>query len=160
MPNGLRAVAERAATDLDYELRPAERDWLVARILTLLAHYWMPDMSENLQTAVGNDWANILGKMPRQAIEAACREYLLTDTRARPTPGQILKLAEATIAEQSERRYRLRKCLEYRPGNREEIRRGGTVTMAEALASGEAAKAHLRAKIAEEEAGLPRNTPP
>lgn len=150
VPVGQRAVAERYLADLEHEIRPADRDWLVGRILALLAHYWMPDMSETLQQAVGNDWANVLGKMPRQAIEAACREYLSTDTRARPTPGQVLKLAEAEIAEQIEQRYRLRACLHYeRPAERE--RRAATVTMAEALAAGEAAKTHLRAAIAEEE---------
>lgn len=72
-------------------------------------------MDETLQHAVGSDWANILGSMPRQAIEAACMSYASTPTRARPTPGQILELAQETIADRTRERERLTVCLTYRP---------------------------------------------
>ena len=113
VPAHHRTTAQRYLSDLEYELQPAERSWIVARVITLLAHYWMPDMDETLQQAVGSDWANILGSLPRHAIESGCISYASTSTRARPTPGQILELAQATVAARIRDRDRLVECLAY-----------------------------------------------
>ena len=52
VPEECRHAAIRILADLERELAPAPREWISARIATLLAHYWTPDMPENLQAAV------------------------------------------------------------------------------------------------------------
>ena len=122
VPESQRTLAQRALSDLDQELRPAERGWISGRVATLLAHYWTPDMGETLQTAVGHDWINILGAFPRHVIEAACVKYLSGNTRARPTPGQILELAQEEVGDQMQQRDRLQACLEFHHARRNPVR--------------------------------------
>ena len=118
MPAELRTKAQRALADLDHRLRPADRNWISGRIAALLAHYWMPDMPERMQEAVARDWTDVLGHLPREAIEAACRDYLARDRRTRPVPGEILALAETHIGGDLRNRDRLRACLDCQASKR------------------------------------------
>ena len=92
---------------LDAVLKPAPREKVLARIATLMAHYWTPQMPVNLQEAVALDWSEILSDLPWIAVEQAALEWLKTKDR-RPTPGQFRKLAEQFIDE----RYGDRKTIE------------------------------------------------
>lgn len=74
-------------------LRPAEPAWIVKRAAVLLAHYFVPNMPADLQTAVAMDWADDLGDLPEFAIMEACRTWRQRDDAKRPTPGQIRALA-------------------------------------------------------------------
>lgn len=92
---------------LDEVLKPAPREKVLARIATLMAHYWTPKMPTNLQEAVALDWSEILSDLPWIAVDQAALEWLRTKDR-RPTPGQFRKLAEQFI----DVRYGDRKVIE------------------------------------------------
>ena len=92
---------------IDAVLKPAPREKVLARIATLMAHYWTPQMPVNLQEAVALDWSEILSDLPWIAVEQAALEWLKTKER-RPTPAQFRKLAEQFIDE----RYGDRKAIE------------------------------------------------
>lgn len=130
VPEGQKRAALRILSDMDRELTPAPSDWIAARIVTLLAHFWMPDMPENLHQAISRDWISVLGGYPRQAIDRACLDYLRDDTSKRPTPGKIRKLCEERVGEKMRDRDRLRECLECKALPRE---RGRMMTAGEAI---------------------------
>lgn len=155
MPKDMHHAAQRILADLDRELAPANREWVSARIVTLLAHYWMPDMPVKLSEAVMGDWIRILGDLPRHAVEAGCQAYLQSETRARPTPGQVRKLALIGVEGKIRDRDRLAQCLDMKQSEqRGGVKRLGAVTRKQALQAAAEAKAHLRAAIAEENAAL------
>lgn len=149
VPDEAKHAAIRAVADLERELSPANREWIAARIMTLLSHYYAPEMPETLQRAVAQDWVHLLAGYPRWAIERACMDYLARDTNKRPSPGQIAGLAELAIGTKGTTLKRLRACLDCRGAP--PVKRGGTVSMSDALKSLEAAKKALRASIAEDE---------
>lgn len=63
--------------------------WIVGRIETLLAHYFSPGLSPEVQEEALTDWAKMLGTFSQASIEHACDAYLRDQPRARPTPGNI-----------------------------------------------------------------------
>ena len=147
VPASDRADAETGLAELNKYLAPSNREWLAGRVLTLLSHFYTPDMPEQLHRAVGQDWVDALGEFPRHAVESACREYLSRDSRYRPTPGQIAALAGEVCGKEMKQRDRLSRCLALEVGERER-ERGGVksvgVTMEEALATSARAKELLR----------------
>ena len=102
-----RQICRDYLRQLDVALKPALREKVLARIATLMAHYWTPQMPVNLQEAVALDWSEILSDLPWVAVEQAALEWLKTKDR-RPTPAQFRKLAEQFIDE----RYGDRKAIE------------------------------------------------
>ena len=73
--------------------RAAHREWIGGRAVTLLSHYWRDDDPVELTAAIGQDWADVLAGLPRDAIEQAAIRYLRSEPRKRPTPGAIYALA-------------------------------------------------------------------
>lgn len=45
-----------------------------------------------------SDWIDVLGDLPKEAVERACRERLRSTSRHRPLPGEIRAAAERHIA--------------------------------------------------------------
>lgn len=84
----------------------ASPEWIRGRILTLLHHYFTVDMDPAVARKVADDWVAILGRLPQQAIDAACHWYLEKNTRAKPVPGDIKELAVKWLAEQRQCRER------------------------------------------------------
>lgn len=74
--------------------KPVRREWLSARIGTLLAHYWTPENDDTLSRVIAADWIGVLCHLPQWTIEQACVDYLASeDSRRKPQPGQIRALA-------------------------------------------------------------------
>lgn len=84
------AVATNAA-------RPSS-EWLMARVRTLLRHFWEARMSEAEETMMMADWLDALDHLPQEAIEMAIRGLIRSPSRHRPTPGEVRARAEAYVA--------------------------------------------------------------
>ena len=81
--------------------QPSDK-WLAVRIETFLSHYWQ-DGDELTGEVVLSDWMAALQGFPRPAVEWACAEWLDTQPRRRPRPGDVSALARDWMARQSER---------------------------------------------------------
>jgi hypothetical protein len=67
-----------------------QRDaWIAGRIKTLLSHYFTPEISPELEDAAMDDWIDILSACHPEDIDHACKSYLRSQPRKRPTPGDI-----------------------------------------------------------------------
>lgn len=77
----------------EQEARAAHREWIGGRAVTVLSHYWRDDDDERLTAAIGEDWADVLEGMSRDAIQKACIKYQRDEPRRKPTPGAIYALA-------------------------------------------------------------------
>lgn len=71
----------------------AHREWIGGRALTLLSHYWRDDDPVELTAAIGRDWADVLEGIPQEYVQRACLEYMRTEPRKKPTPGEIYQRA-------------------------------------------------------------------
>lgn len=105
-----RTACQDYLRQLGPSMRPAPREKIHARIVTLMAHYWTPQMPEKMWEAIGFDWAEVLKDMPWPAIEKAAVEWLKTKDR-RPTPAQFRKMAEASIEEATDAEAIVRRVL-------------------------------------------------
>ena len=72
-------------------LTPAPRTRLLARIATLLAHFYAPDIPDTLRRGIAQDWAETLEDLPWHGIVWACSQWLKIEKR-RPTPAEIRRL--------------------------------------------------------------------
>lgn len=77
--------------------RVAHREWIGGRALTLLSHYWRDDDPVELTAAIGRDWADVLEGIPQEYVQRACLEYMRTEPRKKPTPGEIYQRAIAAM---------------------------------------------------------------
>lgn len=77
--------------------RAEHRDWIGGRAVTLLSHYWRDDDPVELTAAIGQDWADVLEGLPREAIQSACIAYQRVEPRRKPTPGAIYQLAKESL---------------------------------------------------------------
>lgn len=94
--------------ELDRWLEPAPRGKVLARILTLLEHFWTSKREPSVEKAIAEDWADALRGLPWFAIEAACKHWRDTETRA-PKIADILKFANAERQQDVQARDGLRK---------------------------------------------------
>lgn len=88
-----RASARQALVAYEAAMTPAPVDWISGRAATLLSHYFVPDRAVPLAAAAFGDWIDILGDLPRDAVQEACLKWLRTEPRKRPGPGDIRELA-------------------------------------------------------------------
>ncbi len=65
----------------------------MARIMTLLSHFYVSPMTPGEAEAIATDWAKALGAFPQWAVSEACDEYLRTQKR-KPTIAAIVELCE------------------------------------------------------------------
>lgn len=121
IPEAERAAVEATLAQFDAWLAPAPPDWIAGRIVTLLAHFWTPDMGDKVRGAVAADWLEIMGGLPAHAIAEACRIWLRTE-KWRPKPSELYGLAHDRVKREARHRDRLRQCLE---GARPTQPRGG-----------------------------------
>ncbi|OWY05155.1 hypothetical protein B6V75_03205 [Thioclava sp. F1Mire-8] len=63
--------------------RPATREWIVGRMAALLIHYYTAELPEQVNRAIGNDWAHELKGKPAWAISNACRWWMSPSESAR-----------------------------------------------------------------------------
>jgi len=93
---------------LEQLLYPVERGLLLARVMTLLAHYRQEAMPPEVERAVAADWLEDLGEFPRWAVEHACRSWRRDPKRYRfrPLPGDLRQLCLGVVAPAQEWRRR------------------------------------------------------
>ena len=107
-------MVQVALREYDEYLAPADRAQVSARIATLLAHYFVPDMPATLQTAVMTDWLDQLAECPAWAIQTACRHWLRQEKR-KPTIADIVELCGYATFDAETERDVLERCLEHQP---------------------------------------------
>lgn len=76
---------------LEKSLSPAKPEQIVARVVALLSHFYVPDVQVGLARAIAHDWAGALREFPWWAVEASCSRWLSLERR-RPTPADIREL--------------------------------------------------------------------
>ncbi len=76
--------------------RPTAK-WITARVLAMQSHFYLPDLSPEIEALAMADWIAVLGDVPQAAIEQAIGERLRSPERARPTPGEIRERALARV---------------------------------------------------------------
>lgn len=80
--------------------RLATPQWIAGRAQTLLAHYFQPDMPPEVQEAAIADWIATLDGYSQAQIEGACKHYLQSQPRVRPTPGEIRNRIQSAPSKQ------------------------------------------------------------
>ena len=94
---------------------------------SLLAGYYVPDISEEAQSIIFSDWVGILADMPEWAITNACQSWQTgDDRRKRPQPGDILAAAKKEIAVHKMAIGRVQWEIQMR-SERSELARGGQI---------------------------------
>jgi hypothetical protein len=78
-------------------LIPADRSWLLSRILTLLSHYRQDALPPALEAAVAEDWAEDLDEFPAWAIAEATRTWRRT-RKFKPTIAEMRQLCSDLVA--------------------------------------------------------------
>lgn len=69
------------------------REWLTGRVMVLLSHFYQAETDPAVVRAQAADWFDTLWDVPQFAVEAACRDYLRSGPRRRPSPGDIRNMA-------------------------------------------------------------------
>lgn len=110
------AIRSKAQSDLT-EIRramdsPNIRDRTLARVKTLLDHYYVPGRDEMTSTIIANDWAMILADYPWIAIQAAAVSWLKSETR-RPTPAEFLERVKTQMFLARRRIEELQRIVDY-----------------------------------------------
>ncbi len=93
----MEKLPERIGSQLSSLERAAHRDWIGGRCITLLSHYWRADDPVELTAALGQDWADVLEGMPRDAIQTAAIRWMRENPNRKPTPGHIYDLARESL---------------------------------------------------------------
>ena len=83
-------AVRKALTVLEAGMTPAHRPALSSRVITMLAHYFVPDMPQTLADAVMADWIEALSEYPNWAVNAACTRWLHGNNR-KPTIADVRK---------------------------------------------------------------------
>jgi hypothetical protein len=98
----LAAIISNHIPALRRYLAPATPKQISARIIAMLAHFWVGAMPTSLQTAIAADWVDALAAYPLWAIRESASSWLRSHTR-KPTIADIVELCESMT-----RRDRLR----------------------------------------------------
>ena len=72
--------------------QPANGQWVMARVASLLVDYYAPDVPASIISMAAADWADELGCFPDWAIDRAVRWWKSAenpDRRKKPLPGDI-----------------------------------------------------------------------
>ena len=109
-----RRAAAVAVRDLEVCLAPAPRAWIGGRVVSMLAHYWQPDLDERVAEAVALDWGGALAEFPRSAIGEACAWWIRAENR-RPTPAAIRARCQDAVRRERRLLARLRAIAQARP---------------------------------------------
>ena len=114
-----RAEAEGLVPAYRAYLTPGKRDEISARILTLRAHYFMPDMPKGLADAVADDWTDDMSAYPLWAVKAACDRYRRSQATRAPRPADIIAFAEEEIEHERQQLHEIEMALSAKPAEPE-----------------------------------------
>lgn len=96
-------------------LTPGKRDEISARVLTLRAHYFMPDMPKGLADAVADDWTDDLSLYPIWVVKVACDRYRRFQATRAPRPADIIAFAEEEIEHERRQLHEIESALSAKP---------------------------------------------
>lgn len=106
---------QAAVEALDYLLAPpSSPDRVMAKVATLLSHYYAPDMDEAQQTAVMLDWWEDLREFPQWAIDQACDLWRRNEPDRRPNPAAIRRECERNVMHLRKLHRKLRAVWDFR----------------------------------------------
>ena len=88
----IKAKCSAALSQMNAYLAPPEDRWILGRVATMLAHYWVGALPESVGAMVAEDWVKVLTRRPAWAVERAIDEWIAEKTR-RPTPAEISQRA-------------------------------------------------------------------
>ena len=94
-PEDLPQLREHLAA-LEELCMPADRGWLLARVLALLSHYRQEANPSQVEFIIAEDWADDLGEYPAWAVEEAARRWRRT-RKFRPAICEIREFAETAM---------------------------------------------------------------
>lgn len=102
----IKQAALQAKVLIAENLTPANPEGIKAAIFTLLQHYYVSDLPEQIHQAIASDWMRCLEKYPAWAIEAARIDWLQNNKR-KPTPSEMGGLCDKAV---SKDKAMLRQC--------------------------------------------------
>ena len=85
---------------IERALAPAPRQWLLARVVSVLSHYPTSGASHDVIQSIAEDWAHELGELPAWAIQDACRWWISSSNpfkHQKPIPGNISGHAQPKV---------------------------------------------------------------
>lgn len=115
-----KAVTAADAMDLRRQLAiveaacaPGDAATIIGRVYALLAHYRSPEMPEELERAIANDWLEDIREFPITVVDESCRRWRRNPAkfRYRPLPGDIRAICEELMGKLPTIRDRLRRLL-------------------------------------------------
>ena len=71
--------------------------WITMRVEALLSHYFQPNISDEADLLAAATWIDVLGDIPKDAVDQAFCEWERTEEK-RPTPAGIRRLALTRVA--------------------------------------------------------------
>jgi hypothetical protein len=77
-------------------LNPAEEGRIMARVVSLLTHYYVSTTASQVSDVMLEDWLNALGDYPWWAITRAVDEWLRTE-RVKPHISDICEACESAV---------------------------------------------------------------
>lgn len=101
---------EKVSRELAVWLKPADRGWLLARVLALLSHFRSDRHAASVEQCIADDWAEDLGEFPAWAVEEAARHWRRT-RRFRPQINEMRELCEEAIRDVREVELRIASML-------------------------------------------------
>lgn len=95
----LSAPAAETLNEVREAMRaPASAEWLTGQILTLRRLYSASQSDDRLEDAMMDAWMDALEPFPQFAVEAACADYIRSETFP-PKPADICNRAAAVMAD-------------------------------------------------------------
>jgi hypothetical protein len=98
--SGQQATTEQeariVAAAVEYLQRPCTRNWVAARAVTLLSHYYQAATDAGVVAGIAEDWCALLEPYPAWAVANACRWWL-----SRENPRKHLKPIAGDIQERA-----------------------------------------------------------
>ncbi|MFQ5535619.1 MAG: hypothetical protein ACE5EM_12450 [Sphingomonadales bacterium] len=91
-------LAEVRARIPEFEagLIPAERGYVLARIMALMEHFYVPDREQQVEKIIAGDWAEHLAEYPSWVIDDVVRRWLRGE-RKRPTIAEFRERCDSAV---------------------------------------------------------------
>lgn len=92
-----KSAAEQSIVVISQNLIPANPEGTKAAIFTLMQHYYVSDLPEQVHLAIATDWIACLVEYPAWAIEKSRIDWMKNNKR-KPTPSEIVNLCDKAIS--------------------------------------------------------------
>ena len=100
-------------------LEPGPRHEISGLLTKLRAHYFVPDLPDDLGAAIANDWADDFGSYPLWAVKEACDRYRRSEGTRAPRPADIITFCEGALEDERKEMGDIELALSSKPGTSE-----------------------------------------